>query len=914
MNPERHAKIKEIFLAACDLPADQREEFLKSTCGKDDDLQERVEQLLKCNPESVSRRETANTVLPEKITYRNFSPGAMIANRYRIVDLLGRGGMGEVYRAEDTRLGLTVALKFLPADFASHPDWLARMYQEVRSARQVTHPNVCRTFDITEADGDHFISMEYVPGENIKSLLRQIGRFPQDKALDISRQICAGLAAAHARGVLHRDLKPANIMLDDEGRVKITDFGLAGTITEIHPDEIRSGTPAYMAPEQLTGKECSVQSDIYALGLVLYELYTGRPAFQADTMAEFARQKEKTQPSAPSSIIKNLDPEVERVILNCLNAVPQNRPASVLAVAAELPGGDLLSAALAAGQILSPDLIASVEKSGELRPALTIAGFALFLFLLLSTILLSPVGHPFSQAQATKSPQILADKAHQLVENISPGFRLADDAFGFVDHLKVDFFTPLPDTNAHFCYWYPPGEVPVEFWFRAGSHPLVPSDPMNVVFTNSQVGPADPKPNQPGTVNLVLNLKGNLLGFEAVPDLLSSPSSPAPPPDWSAFFSLAGLDEKKFKPASTLLLPRVWTDRRQAWVGKITPDSDQEIRVEAGVFRNHPVFFAVVRHDPGPSLKSYFMDPETRRTSVAGLRNFFLVILVLVSLPLTRINLVCGRSDPRGAFRLAALVFLVRTIVWFLQTHFISPIGLQAQLFALELVGNLAEAVLVYLFYMALEPFIRQFWPQSIISWSRLLTGKIRDPLIGQNILLGSILGVFWALIFQLDRLITPLFGLPVREPIRSAFFYIPLLGPRPCVAFYLDTFCEAIYEGLLLLLIIALLRALLHRSRVAGILAALLIAPLYVPFGSHPLVSWILIGGGCVGLAVWGLIRFGLVPIVTAVFLCMILLHTPLTLNMKNWFADVSLFALFVTLAVGLFGFVFSRSRNPLN
>src|SRR5207253_4797802 len=186
----------------------------------------------------------------------------------RILGLRGQGGMGEVYRANDLKLNQPVALKFLPA--ATTRNLLDRFHAEVRIARQVSHPNVCRIYDIGEADGLTFLSMEYVDGEDLGSLLRRIGRLPGDKALEIARKLCAGLAAAHDKGVLHRDLKPANIMLNSEGEVVVMDFGLADLAEHITQEQVRYGTPAYMAPEQLAGKEVTVKSDVYSLGLVLY--------------------------------------------------------------------------------------------------------------------------------------------------------------------------------------------------------------------------------------------------------------------------------------------------------------------------------------------------------------------------------------------------------------------------------------------------------------------------------------------------------------------------------------------------------------------------------------------------------------------------------------------------------------------
>ena len=165
-----------------------------------------------------------------------FAPGALLAGRYRIVAAVGKGGMGEVYRADDLTLGQSVALKFLPAVLARDPERLARFHAEVRIARQVSHPHVCRIYDIGEADGQPFLTMEYIDGENLAALLRRIGRLPEEKGIELSRQLCQGLAAAHDRGVIHRDLKPANVMIDGRGQVRLTDFGLAaaGQIGRAH--------------------------------------------------------------------------------------------------------------------------------------------------------------------------------------------------------------------------------------------------------------------------------------------------------------------------------------------------------------------------------------------------------------------------------------------------------------------------------------------------------------------------------------------------------------------------------------------------------------------------------------------------------------------------------------------------------
>ena len=241
-------------------------------------------------------------------------------------------------------------------------------------------------YDVGEADGLPFLTMEYVDGEDLSTLLRRIGRLPEDKALDIARQLCAGLAAAHERGVLHRDLKPANVMIDGNGQVRITDFGLAVIAGEI--DEVRVGTPAYMAPEQLSGKGVSIQSDLYALGLVLYEVFTGRRAYTAQNVAELVRQHSDAVITPPSAIVRDLDSGIERAILRCLESEPALRPRSALAVAASLPGGDPLAAALAAGETPSPEMVAAAgERQAATSSHAVIAAVALLVLLAVSAVL-----------------------------------------------------------------------------------------------------------------------------------------------------------------------------------------------------------------------------------------------------------------------------------------------------------------------------------------------------------------------------------------------------------------------------------------------------------------------------------------------------------------------------------------------
>jgi hypothetical protein len=285
LSPEQWQRIEQLFQSALELEPSKRAAYLNQACGDDEALRHEVESLLIYQAAAggvvQGAIHEAAGLLPNTTEIKaRFTPGTTLNKRYRIIGLLGKGGMGEVYCADDLKLGHPVALKFLTEKLSNDKAMLARFHSEVAMAHRVTHPNVCRVHDIgevtTSAGNLHFLSMEYVDGEDLSSLLRRIGRLPADKAVEIARQLCDGLAAAHEAGVLHRDLKPANVMIDGKGRVRITDFGLAGFAEQICGNEVMAGTPAYMSPEQFAGKEVTTKSDIYALGLVLYEIFTGK--------------------------------------------------------------------------------------------------------------------------------------------------------------------------------------------------------------------------------------------------------------------------------------------------------------------------------------------------------------------------------------------------------------------------------------------------------------------------------------------------------------------------------------------------------------------------------------------------------------------------------------------------------------
>ncbi|MGH9366840.1 MAG: serine/threonine-protein kinase, partial [Thermoanaerobaculia bacterium] len=477
----------------------------------------------------------------ESIDTEGFAPGTVLSERYRIIGLIGRGGMGEVYRADDLKLGQPVALKFLPARLAAERAWIERFYAEVRHARQISHPNVCRVYDIGEIEQRHFLSMEYVDGEDLASLLRRIGRLPGDKAVEIARQLCAGLAAAHDRGVLHRDLKPGNVMLDGRGRARITDFGLAVRAEDDKGGAEVGGTPAYMAPEQLAGKGASVQSDLYALGLVLYELFTGRKAFEAATLAEWRRKHSEQPPTAPSTVTPGLEPVVERAILRCLEKEPGQRPRSAAAVAAALPGGDPLAAAIAAGETPSPEMVAAAGSDEGMKP---LAAWACLVSILAGMALaayLSPRAYRHGHVPLEKPPEALAERSKEIIRRLGYTEKPLDTAWGFSGNSEYRRWVEEHDKSKTRWKDMEDGRpAALYFWYRQSLGHLIPERFRGEDSGRIEVTESDPPPTTSGMVGVELDPLGRLIRFEAVPS--SGPQASSVAFDWSILLAEAGLD------------------------------------------------------------------------------------------------------------------------------------------------------------------------------------------------------------------------------------------------------------------------------------------------------------------------------------------------------------------------------------
>src|SRR5215212_9044706 len=688
-----------------------------------------------------------------------FVAGTILNERYRVVGLLGRGGMGEVYRAEDLTLGQPVALKFLPEALSAEGAMLARFHREVRVARQISHRNVCRVYDIGEAEGQQFLSMEYVRGEELSSVLKRFGRLPADKATEIARQLCAGLAAAHEAGVLHRDLKPSNVMIDEKGDVRVTDFGLAGLLEEFGGGAALEGTPEYMSPEQLAGRELNERSDLYSLGLVLYELYTGRKAFTAGTLSELLRlRKTESMPERPSTIVRDLDPSVERVVERCLAPEPKERPTSALQVAHALPGGDPLAAALAAGETPSPEMVAAAPKQGSLRPAVAVSLAAGALALFALCFALSGRVYLHRQVPMEKSAEALRDRASEVAKKF--GYEAATDSVsGF--NVNAEYLRYVEEHDRTASRWerlrrgHPAGLV---FWYRQSPRYLAP-------FNREEVTQTDPPRTVSGMANLSLDMRGRLLAFEGVPPQTAPPQEqPAASFDWTPLFTEAGLDPAAFRRVEPTWIPPHAFDERAAWEGAYPGQPDAPLRVEAAAFRGRPVYFQLVNPWNQPMREAQTPLPAGVRILLAVIVVLFFAMMIGAAL-LARHNLRLGRGDRRGALRLASFVFAGTLLDWLLTTHHIPSLAEEFNNFLFALPMCLFISGMLWLIYMALEPYVRRRWPGRIVGWTRLLAGGWRDPLVGRDLLVGAFTGCALALLAFGRPLAASWLGLPPPRP-----------------------------------------------------------------------------------------------------------------------------------------------------
>jgi serine/threonine-protein kinase len=833
-------------------------------------------------PSSISVSRISSAPTPDE---GRFVPGTLLGGRYRIIGLLGRGGMGEVYRATDLMLGQSVALKFLPQEAASNPRLLERFHGEVRVARQVSHPNVCRVYDIGEIEGMPFISMEYVDGEDLADLLLRIGRLPADKALETARKLCAGLAAAHDRGVIHRDLKPQNIMMNKRGDVVIMDFGLAAIADQLSGAEVRNGTPAYMAPEQLKGSEVTARSDIYALGLVLYEIFTGRKPFDAKNARQLLELEESSHLPSMSSAGAEIDPMVEKAIRRCLDPDPAKRPASALSVAMALPGGDPLAAALAAGETPSPELVAAAGRQEGMDRGYAMACLASVAICLGAAIFLQSRTVAVLNTPMDNSPEVLASKARETAATFGYPHKPADSAVWLVEpKVFLDHLAKLPPPQ----HW--------DQWLAAESSVLAiyrESPGLLVAAPYGDLSAGNPPPTRAGMIQVSLNAAGSLRWFAAVPS--SGAEDLAPPVEPDTVFRMSGLDRSTFTESTPNFVPLGPADQVRAWHGPHPTIPGLDLTVEMASWKGRITAVHVLNQwkaDAGAAAGT----PVSSQV-----RGIFLMLMAAMGMfsgiVLARRNWKLGRVDRKGALRIGMARFFLGMVVWLGTVHAVPSSDMIPLAFA-SMADWLIWAAAFWLLYLALEPAVRAYWPHSIVTWNRLLAGRWADAQVGSHILIGAAVG---SAIWVTSELVEFLAGAEMGQDTGLD----AALGTRQWIASHAALLAGALGVGMAIFFALTGLRRLVKKDWLAALLASVLIT--FSNSDAFNATNWkvkFAVYLFVFAALLWVLLRYGLVTIIAAAFFIDTIDQIGLGGDWKAWYAPAGLATVALLLGIAIYGF----------
>ena len=549
--------------------------------------------------------------------------------------------------------------------------------------------------------------------------------------------------------------------------MRITDFGLAVAAGEDVPEADVSGTPPYMAPEQFAGKGASVRSDIYALGLVFYEVFTGRRAFEAKTLAELRAKKETSSPTAPSEIARDIDPIIERVILRCIEKDPRQRPASAAQVAAALPGGDPLAAALAAGETPSPEMVAASGSTEGLKPWIAWACLAFIILGIGVAVLLSRQASLIQRVPVENHPEALVAKARNILKDLGYGEPPADSAFGFETNKAYFQYVEKNDRSpARF------GKIPafaIQFWYRQSPNSLTRLGvDLLQTLAGGGVTADDPPFMNNGESVLRLDSRGNLIGFCAIPPEQSEKSVVAQQPDWGPLFKAAGLDSATCTPVEPDSSYLPYVDSKKAWTAALPDFPGMPIRIEAAAWKGKPVLWKLNVDSGGgfpvSGVSSSASKPEDSISGIPAALPYTLLAVTIVGLLFARRNLRIGRGDRRGATRLACFIFLTQGIAWIFTEHHVAS-SRELNLFYLSAPIWLWFSASFWVLYIALEPFMRRHLPDWLVGWSRVLAANLRDPLVGRDLLAGCVFGVLLALINYIRFPLAALFGAPQMRP-----------------------------------------------------------------------------------------------------------------------------------------------------
>lgn len=657
-----------------------------------------------------------------------------------------------------------------------------------------------------------------------------------------------------------------------------------------------------MAPEQLAGKEVTVRSDIYSLGLVLYEILTGKRPYESDTLAGLERARSSGAPPTPSTLIKDLDPRVERVVLRCLESDPARRPPSALAVAGALPGGDPLAAALAAGETPSPEMVAAAGEGSCLSSKIAFPLFAAALVILVIQAGLQLRLNALDRMGFSESSEVLQHKVTEILRSLGYADSPVDWVTGFDLDLGLTRYVQRNDNPPDWDRVLRERPPNVIFQYRQSDAPIIASQYHDDKLTPGIVTLDDPPPITSGMIMVETDIHGRLLHLEAVPPQVLAPAAATPASsDWNALFKAADLDPAQFHSVEP---ERTWlatSDARAAWTGK-WPGTNRDLRIEAAALRGKPVAFELIAEWRNPN--------RLADASGASPNEWVLAAILIVIFNLAPIlglrNYQQNKGDSRGAFRLAAFIFYVQMILWLFRGHFAPTLELVMP-FVMGLCSALLYGAVIWLIYMAIEPYIRRRWPQGIIAWSNVLTGHWHDPVVGREVLFGALFGALWLLISRLADVWRMAHGAGLN--VGNTGY---LNGLRSGLGISLLAIPGSIRTALIFFFLIFLLRVLLRNQWLAVAAFVGLFLFLDVP-GSH--YPWMDAVESTVsyGLAAIVITRFGLLALAAGVFVHDLVVYLPVTLNSGAPYFPESILVVSIVLAFCVWAFRTSIAGTKL-
>jgi serine/threonine-protein kinase len=698
-------------------------------------------------------------------------------------------------------------------------------------------------------------------------------------------------------------------MIEGRGGLRLTDFGLAAR-GELGKSDVAAGTPGYIAPESIAGRETTVRSDVYSLGLVLYELYTGSPAYPGTKNTDLLTTQSRQDPVAPGIVAPDIDARVERVIQQCLEREPRLRPGSARHVAAFLPGGSPLAATIAAGETPSPEMVAAAGQQGRIPTMRVVLGLALVAVALVGAVILKSNASLIGRVMLPKSGEVLADRARQIIAELGypephPRERYSFDVY---EELLVEIMERDQSASRWERLSRPrPGAI--DFWYRRFPNPVRTRGALG------RVSWEDPAQQEPGMVSVRLSPLGQLREFAVIDDDTFGEETPGRrptegeskvrEPDWSVALRAADLDPDLLQRVEPERVPQVFADCRAAWDGSYPESPDVRIRVEAAGFRGRVVALRLIEQQfPRASGPSAPADLWIHGRPWAGWLLDALNLAVLVgTIVLARNNIRYRRGDRPGARRVGLWVFMLSLVsllamssAWFAPTGQPPPLVMFIGLAMLN-------GAWFWMAYLGVEPYLRRLWPESIISWTRLLSGRWRDPLVGWHVLTGVAMGVIAVAAVSIDQLAPEWVGDPSRAPMASPnLTAAALAGPREALGAVLSTVSNSLRAGLVFLLVMVGLRLILKRKAIAGIAFVILQTAVWSSSLSNTPITWLLIGSLTTLLAI-ATIRFGLLTLVTAVFVYVVLIEMPITTNLGAWHGGVSMFAIAIPAAMAVYG-----------